>query len=820
MGRKALLTGLSNFLFALLVLQTHTCYSASTVTGKVTDTTGEPVSGAIVSFTDESDPGIKLSVTTDTNGRYEIVFGTYVNELIPRSFTLLQNYPNPFNPTTTIPFSLDKTGFVILSIYNVLGQEIRTLISGQRSAGQYSVTWDGFDDEGKSIGAGIYIYSLRCGSQVDSKKMLLLDGSSPGFSNGNSYMNSSPPAKIAAGNQFRVTISGEGIVTYRKGGILISDGLELDFVVSRFDVDKFERLIASADSVVQEMIEAGEDFSVDDILDYMESASDIYKEAAAVNPANGKANFGAALFGFQALLDNPDLTMIRDTLESWERNEDSINHAQYYITQVYMHGEDEFLLNKNGWEYYECYEIDKAFFALFYFVENSLSNQNVLELLQDTIDNTLIARLDEAIGYMDKVLDDEDFTYLITEEMTGDDEEFEIDLGEAYVISALMRIMRASLRIMNSYCFSLPEASGISDYIDVTNVFPALKAQDEGNGDFLKLRNSTYLPAAKQDLLKALAMVQNGVDYIQSETDSQLNDLIKRDELDEGDEEINSGFADYDDIPVPVLRGATGIVDLADKIKSMIEEPFDVEIDTDNGKETVSIDLSAFLSNGIPDIKQVLPYRKWKNLNSFDKGFGGPGIESWGEVKLDDKTYREIHIDLLWDYEDAVGSDVAEYYEFLGSISEEGVVTIEKTRESNNGYVDVSDDMQFTTDGAIYLNSQKQLCLTQEAYNLMNSWVSEAERESWAAYLLADYTSDLPTDNFSVDHPFGVRESSGVFKFAGTPEYVDDFEPVNLLDGPGGNILKDDAFPVFPDPTFGGVLPGMTQERLESIIEE
>ena len=73
-----------------------------------------------------------------------------------------------------------------------------------------------------------------------------------------------------------------------------------------------------------------------------------------------------------------------------------------------------------------------------------------------------------------------------------------------------------------------------------------------------------------------------------------------------------------------------------------------------------------------------------------------------------------------------------------------------------------------------------------------------------------------PKYNFSIDHPFGVRDNnSSVFKFAGNPEYdFDDVEPAYLIDSQGNPLDPEISMPVFPDPTFGGVLPGMTMLRL------
>ena len=95
-------------------------------------------------------------------------------ELTPTRFELAQNFPNPFNPTTDIAFSIDKASDVELSIYNMLGQKVRTLISGSKIAGTHVVRWDGRDEFGSSVSTGIYLYTLTDGSTSVTKKMALM----------------------------------------------------------------------------------------------------------------------------------------------------------------------------------------------------------------------------------------------------------------------------------------------------------------------------------------------------------------------------------------------------------------------------------------------------------------------------------------------------------------------------------------------------------------------------------------------------------------------------------------------------------------------
>jgi hypothetical protein len=95
-------------------------------------------------------------------------------EFIPNKFALAQNYPNPFNPTTDIAFSLDKSAEVNLSIYNMLGQKVRTLVNGTRPSGMHVLQWDGRDENGRNLATGIYLYTLTSGSTSITKKMALM----------------------------------------------------------------------------------------------------------------------------------------------------------------------------------------------------------------------------------------------------------------------------------------------------------------------------------------------------------------------------------------------------------------------------------------------------------------------------------------------------------------------------------------------------------------------------------------------------------------------------------------------------------------------
>ena len=91
----------------------------------------------------------------------------------PGSFNLEQNYPNPFNPTTSIRYTIEADAQVKLSVYNVLGQEVRSLVNGAQTAGQYTASWDGRNQAGQLVPSGMYYYRIEAGDFTMTRSMLL-----------------------------------------------------------------------------------------------------------------------------------------------------------------------------------------------------------------------------------------------------------------------------------------------------------------------------------------------------------------------------------------------------------------------------------------------------------------------------------------------------------------------------------------------------------------------------------------------------------------------------------------------------------------------
>jgi len=94
---------------------------------------------------------------------------------LPESVMLFQNFPNPFNPSTEIRYDIPEESFVLLSVYNVLGKQVRTLVNEIRPAGSHSVLWDGLDNKNLELSSGIYFYKLNAGTETHVFKMMKVE---------------------------------------------------------------------------------------------------------------------------------------------------------------------------------------------------------------------------------------------------------------------------------------------------------------------------------------------------------------------------------------------------------------------------------------------------------------------------------------------------------------------------------------------------------------------------------------------------------------------------------------------------------------------
>ena len=144
-------------LFATLrlqVLETTTDQSIDLTINKIRINESAPVEDVMVFITQEV-------LSTD-------------NATVPNVYALYQNYPNPFNPTTKISYDLPEASVISLSIYDLMGREIRTMINSEQTAGFKNIQWNATDNLGKSVPAGMYIYTIQAGEFRQTRKMVLL----------------------------------------------------------------------------------------------------------------------------------------------------------------------------------------------------------------------------------------------------------------------------------------------------------------------------------------------------------------------------------------------------------------------------------------------------------------------------------------------------------------------------------------------------------------------------------------------------------------------------------------------------------------------
>ena len=99
---------------------------------------------------------------------------TASNVEIPNGYILYQNYPNPFNPATTIAYNIPANATVNITIYDMIGRRIKTLIKNEQATGYRTVVWDGCNDAGLPVSPGLYLYTIKAGNYVQTKKMVLL----------------------------------------------------------------------------------------------------------------------------------------------------------------------------------------------------------------------------------------------------------------------------------------------------------------------------------------------------------------------------------------------------------------------------------------------------------------------------------------------------------------------------------------------------------------------------------------------------------------------------------------------------------------------
>jgi len=131
--------------------------------------------GIVLFGEQEGGPGVNATlIAANINGdQYGKFLGINESSDLPGEFQLYSNYPNPFNPATHIRFTIPKSGYVKLAIYNLRGERVRTLVAENLKAGEYGRIWDGKDEFGKDLASGIYFSALQFEGQTSRRNKML-----------------------------------------------------------------------------------------------------------------------------------------------------------------------------------------------------------------------------------------------------------------------------------------------------------------------------------------------------------------------------------------------------------------------------------------------------------------------------------------------------------------------------------------------------------------------------------------------------------------------------------------------------------------------
>ncbi len=138
--------------------------------GSIAEIIFEPIDSGI-----EASSGVDIVFAQLNEGLFSVVIpqSESISD-VPDSYSLYQNYPNPFNPETVIHYDLPLQSHVKLSVFNLMGQKVATLVDGHRSASDHSAVWNGKDNNGKSLASGVYLYRMETDGFVQTRKLILL----------------------------------------------------------------------------------------------------------------------------------------------------------------------------------------------------------------------------------------------------------------------------------------------------------------------------------------------------------------------------------------------------------------------------------------------------------------------------------------------------------------------------------------------------------------------------------------------------------------------------------------------------------------------
>lgn len=330
------------------------------------------------------------------------------------------------------------------------------------------------------------------------------------------------------------------------------------------------------------------------------SAADrLYREAIAADPRNTEAQFGAALTHLLVLAINEDVRALQDSLNAYTGDDEG--SGKLAIVAMDLAATAEIAA--------------KSPLLVAKMTQDAIEDPLKVSDIQKTIEEEILPAIDYALERLQIVEGDPDFTFELTPEMQGDQEEEprEIDLGEVYMIDASLRLLKAVFLVVTAYDFDFDDNGSYAFLDDGSNenVLRHMERLDK-TGTFMTLRSADAMPGAKASILTAVDKMEQGMAAVRAETDDQDDDIILADDLDDLDEEID--LSDQDAMPV-FFRDIRTTGDALGKVREILEGTVEIEADFDGDedtpKQTVVFDVGQFFDNPVQDLRTLLPYHTW-----------------------------------------------------------------------------------------------------------------------------------------------------------------------------------------------------------------
>ena len=330
------------------------------------------------------------------------------------------------------------------------------------------------------------------------------------------------------------------------------------------------------------------------------SAADrLYREAIAADPRNTEAQFGAALTHLLILAINEDVRALQDSLNAYTGDDEG--SGKLAIVAMDLAATAEIAA--------------KSPLLVAKMTQDAIEDPLKVSDIQKTIEEEILPAIDYALERLQIVEGDPDFTFELTPEMQGDQEEEprEIDLGEVYMIDASLRLLKAVFLVVTAYDFDFDDNGSYAFLDDGSNenVLRHMERLDK-TGTFMTLRSADAMPGAKASILTAVDKMEQGMAAVRAETDDQDDDIILADDLDDLDEEID--LSDQDAMPV-FFRDIRTTGDALSKVREILEGTVEIEADFDGDEDTpkqiVVFDVGQFFDNPVQDLRTLLPYHTW-----------------------------------------------------------------------------------------------------------------------------------------------------------------------------------------------------------------